>query len=222
MIFFNDNKRTNFLAGGLRPPRRLKVAENTLVTDPRFVAPRRIDHRDYCIQTSNQSQTPECAAYSTAGFIEVKNWMKNHYPEQVNPDPIYNEAKKLDDDNSPGTSLDNACQAAFNLKLITGSLNFVEDDINSIKFAIHTNLVMIGGLMITDEWNYVNTKTGLIPNYEDKAKQIGGHGILICGYDDNGIYIQNSWGSNWGLYGFAILSWAQVEKQFSYGVVIIP
>lgn len=35
----------------------------------------------------------------------------------------------------------------------------------------------------------------------------GGHAFLIVGYDREGFWIQNSWGAEWGLHGFARLSY---------------
>ena len=41
---------------------------------------------------------------------------------------------------------------------------------------------------------------------------IGGHSVLALGYDSTGLLIQNSWGTSWGINGFARLSWAVVAK----------
>ena len=220
MFDFLKYKKTNFVGGGLMMPRTLMADRKVAVKTPQFVAPKKLDFRDMCIQTSDQGQTSKCAAYSTAGNIEVLNWKKMHYPQQVDPDPIYAEAKRLDGNTSDGTSLDHAAQAALNLKLIEGQINFVDTDINSMKFAIHTNTSFVGGFMITDEWNRVNSETGQISDFGDNARKLGGHAILCCGYSDIGLYIQNSWGSSWGIYGFALIPWAQVTKQYMYGVFV--
>lgn len=221
MFNFLKYKKTNFVGGGLMMPRTLKVDRQMVVKSPQFVAPKKLDFRDMCIQTSDQGQFPKCAAYATAGNIEVLNWKKMHYPEQVNPDPIYAEAKRLDGNTNDGTSLDHAAQAAINLGLIKGEIQFIDTNIDSMKFAIHTNTTFIGGFMITDEWNRVNSETGEISNYGDCAKKLGGHAVLVVGHSDVGLYIQNSWSSEWGIYGFALIPWAQVGKQYMYGVVVV-
>jgi hypothetical protein len=154
-------------------------------------------------------------------MIEVRNWRTKHYPEQVDGDAIYREAKKIDGDNNDGTSLDSAGQAAINLGLVSGKLQFVNSDFDSIKYCIHTNLAFVAGFNITNEWNYTDKKTGQILDLGDKAVILGGHAILVCGYDEFGVYIQNSWGSSWGIYGFALIPWSKVSKQFMYGMVII-
>jgi hypothetical protein len=47
----------------------------------------------------------------------------------------------------------------------------------------------------------------------DTSGQIlGYHEVLAVGYNQNGLYIQNSWGAGWGYGGFGYLSWAVVQK----------
>jgi len=214
-------KKSNYEGGGLHQTRRLSTDQNTLFKASQFKAPRRLDFRDMCIQTSNQLKTPHCAGYSTAGMIEVKNWRSKHYPEQIDGDAIYTEAKKLDGNNTDGTSLDSAAQAAINLKLITGDLKFVSNDVETIKFAVHSHDTFVAGFMITEEWNMVNKKTGAIIDLGPNAEKRGGHAVLVCGYCPEGVYIQNSWGQNWGIWGFALIPWEKVSQQYMYGMVIV-
>ena len=212
------SKKTDFKAGGVRLE-GIPLSASLLKSPTNFVAPAKLDFRDMCIQTSNQLQTPHCAGYSTAGFIEVQNWRTLHYPEQINGDAIYDAAKKLDGYPGDGTSLNCAAKGAINLGLINGSIEFIGRDSQKVRFAIHENCVCIGAFGITNEWNNVG-RDGKIPNYGNAAKDIGGHAVLICGYDGEGIYIQNSWGVSWGLYGFCFLSWEQFEWQFDSGAII--
>lgn len=48
------------------------------------------------------------------------------------------------------------------------------------------------------------TKTGIVPMPAHGEKQLGGHAILVVGYDDtHQRYIcMNSWGTHWGMQGF--------------------
>ena len=218
---FGRYKKTNYKAGGLLPTRTVRSRNNTYVPAKKFVAPRRIDSRDMCIETSNQALTPRCAGYACAGFIEVQNWKQLHYPEQVDADLIYTEAKKIDGYEGDGTTLDAVANAAINLGLIQGKPKFIDEGLDNIKFAIHLKTVCMVGLNITDEWNEINKKTGEISDFGDSAIVLGGHAVLACGYDDKGLYIQNSWGSDWALYGFALLPWKLVTRQYMYGLVIV-
>ena len=222
MNIFNRLKyrKTNYVGGGLSTTEVKITKKNIFSSAKEFKAPRKLDFREMCLQTDNQGSTPHCAGYSTAGMIEVKNWRDNNYPEQVDADGIYYEAKVLDGNNSDGTSLESAGQAALNLGLINGKLKFITDDDESIKFAIHKHLTFVGGFMITDEWNMVNKNTGEIADFSNPTN-LGGHAVLVCGYCPEGVYIHNSWGSDWGHYGFALIPWNKVTKQFMYGMTIV-
>lgn len=213
-------KRTHFKGGGLRlTPVNVMCKTMAAVGVPsRFVAPKKLDFRDMCIQTSNQGDKPHCAGYATAGHIEVTNWKLKHYPEQVDGDAIYLAAKKIDGDDVAGTTLDSAANAAINLGLTKGKPKYVPNEVDSVKFAVHQFNTCIGGFMITEEYNFV-TKDGTITDAPG-ARALGGHAMLICGYDPEYVYIQNSWGEDWGLYGFCRITWAQFSRQFMSGMVL--
>jgi len=208
--------------------------EREIISVPeQFISPYRIDSRDMCLSSSNQFDTPHCAGHSMAGYIEYYNWKTIHYPAQVDGDAIYAEAKRIDGNNSPGTYLTSAAQASINLKMISGKPQIVDyplinqyqmdnatKRITAIKFALHQYGVALAGFRITDEWDWVDKKTGMIRDLGNKAINKGGHAVLLCGYDMEGVYLQNSWGCFWGHYGFAILSWKQYVKQIMQALVI--
>ena len=218
MSFLSDlfRKKTDYKAGGLILS-EIPFSATLVKTPEQFVAPKKVDFRDMCIETSNQGQFPHCAGYATAGYIEVQNWKRLHYPKQVDGDVIYFEAKKIDGDNSAGTTLQSAVKSALNLNLITGKAEYIEGGRENLKFAIHEFGVCIAGFNITQDWNNVGSD-GKIPCKDHR--KIGGHAVLICGFDSEGIYIQNSWSSTWGLYGFCLLSWSQFDDQFMQGMII--
>ena len=219
-IFSRFRRKTDFRAGGLKltaPDVMCKVM-SPMRLPGKFVAPYKLDFRDMCTQTSNQGPTPHCAGYATAGHIEVYKWQTQHYPEQVDGDAIYAEAKKIDGDSTEGTTLNAAARAALNLKLIKGSPQYIVNGVEQVKFAIHQFATFVGGFLITDEFNYASNK-GEIPVIAD-AKPLGGHSMLVCGYDEEFVYIQNSWGIDWGLFGFCRLSWPRFINRFMSGLVI--
>lgn len=223
MSFFKRYNKTKFRGGDLilaDTPLARSQEPDSIVRTPQFVAPRKIDNRDLCLASSNQLQTPHCAGYSTAGYIEVQNWKKLHYPEQVNGDAIYAEAKKIDRFTGNGTYLWAAVRGANELGFVKGEGKSVNLNRGDIKFALHEYSVCIAGFNITEDWNCVNVKDGIIRS--SGATSMGGHAVLLCGYDDVGVYIQNSWGDRWGIYGFAILRWEQFDRQLHSAMVISP
>jgi hypothetical protein len=222
MGLFSKYNKTNFEGGGCMLE-DIPLGAETVEKDKNFIAPRKIDYRDMLLPTNDQGQTPHCVGYSTAGMVEFWHWKKNHFPKQFDGDAIYAEAKRLDGSpNVKGTWPKYGIKAAMNLGFISGKPKYVDSSIQDIKFTLHEYSVFVGGFMITTDWNIVDKKTGFIKNSKNAQKR-GGHAVCIAGYSDNeGLYIHNSWSVNWGIYGFAILGWEQVEKQFMNGIVIIP
>lgn len=88
----------------------------------------------------------------------------------------------------------------ININVLTGGLQdassrvvsgyaFVPADFELIKQAIYRNGVLTATCMIDSNWF-----NGVI---QKVLKSIGGHNILLIGYDEEGLYARNSWGSSW-------------------------
>lgn len=73
---------------------------------------------------------------------------------------------------------------------------------------MHSALAEVGILYASAKvhmgWNRVSRRTGRVPFSLDL---IGAHAFAIVGYDQDGFWIQNSWGNDWGLKGFCHLSY---------------
>ena len=73
--------------------------------------------------------------------------------------------------------------------------------------AMHCAITEVGILFATanvhEGWDNV-TRDGIIPHM---AQMLGGHAFAIVAYDDQGLWIQNSWGGDWGREGFARISY---------------
>nr|BFE68839.1 hypothetical protein GCM10020092_021400 [Actinoplanes digitatis] len=52
------------------------------------------------------------------------------------------------------------------------------------------------------------------------GSSLGGHMIAAYGYDGQGVYIRNSWGTRWGNAGDAKLSWAFINKAATGGYAV--
>lgn len=235
MIVFNPfkYKRTNYKGGGLNPdfiPDNKKCFTNVPV---RFLAPRKIDSRDLLLSVSDQQDTSHCAGYAVAGYIEYLKWRKYHYPQIIDGDEIYMKAKELEGNELEGTTLYWAFRAAKKMNMLKGEISYIDEQSMSIKqmplhkkkeyavkFALHKFGILTAGFNITNEWNTVQKNNSKIINLKNESIFIGAHAVIICGYDNNGIYIKNSWGNQWGHHGFAILEWEQFYRQYIYGIAI--
>ena len=209
-------------AGDLLIPGNLEELPALEVTRGGFVAPATIDLRDYCIQTRDQGTKPWCAAYSATSFKSNILWRKTDTPECFDPSPVYSWAKQNDGSpNSNGTTLNAALQALLEDGSFDKEICKVKvlRNINQIKYAIHKFGCCIAGLDVTTEWNLCNKNKSTISGKGNYDK-MGGHAVLVCGYNRDGVIIQNSWGDKWGAYGFALITWEEVEREFLYGAVI--
>ncbi len=50
-------------------------------------------------------------------------------------------------------------------------------------------------------------KTRQLPIIKRDKKKAGGHAFALVGYTEDGFVVQNSWGPDWGYYGFAVLTY---------------
>lgn len=189
-----------------------------------IVAPLKIDNRQQCSVTDNQGDTPHCAGYSICNIIEAMIWKKTGKLIQLNADQVYAKAKQLDNDlNTDGTYLECAIKAAIQLGGFGDQsdkvrIGFIynrrnEDTFVQIKRFVHKYSFIHAGFAIDDGW-YNATDSNYVIKKGYTA--LGGHAVLICGYDETGVYIQNSWGKSWGSKGFAILPWNLVKEQLMY------
>lgn len=62
--------------------------------------------------------------------------------------------------------------------------------------------------------NFINSKSGIIGLPQDIDKFVGGHAVIICGFDDNNkrFILRNSWGSYWGDNGYFYLPYDYISN----------
>lgn len=183
--------------------------------------PKRIDRRDEMLPASNQGLSSECAAYSLAGILEAKKWRDTGVFKQIDPSPIYAEAKNRDGYAGAGTTLKAAMDAAIALGIMAKPTEiFAISDLLGFKRALHRYGFAHLAFNITDAWSEPSA-AGWISD-DASLPLIGGHAVAGCAYDSsNGqqwIGIQNSWSNSVGWHGFMRMSEVQFKRQFLYGV----
>lgn len=85
----------------------------------------------------------------------------------------------------------------------------IQHDITSMKTSLANCYPFIVGISIYESFetkDVANTGLVPIPNI-NKEELLGGHCVLVCGYDDSKQYwiVRNSWGSLWGDKGYFYL-----------------
>lgn len=190
---------------------------------PNFIAPNVIDNRDLCTITEDQGQTSKCAAYTASQYAENIRWRLDGYPTPIDMNQIYDYAKTIDGmGGGDGTTLTAVAQALLFYKHLPGTnanIKVLGKNINDIKFAIHKYGTVMCAFNITQEWFSLSQSNPVLYS-PSPSPTAGGHAVLGCGYNADGVFIQNSWGSKWGSFGFALIPWNKVQEQFMYGCTI--
>jgi len=186
-----------------------------------FNTPDTCDGRDFVLQTEDQGQTSECACYSATSYVEAINRRHTGSITNLDPHKVYQYAKTIDGyPNQNGTTLDAALKGTIHHGMINAKASDIVcfRGINNIKIVLFKYNTCLLGFDVSQLW--MNHYGKLVMQGSDLGKSYGGHCVTGCGYTDDCLIIQNSWGVNWGKYGFGFIPWEIVEKQFLYGAYI--
>lgn len=115
---------------------------------------------------------------------------------------------------SSSFTLDKAKDARSNT---IGAYYRVQKNIVDMHAALNEVGVLYVSANVHSGWYSDNIVNGRIP-YRDES--IGGHAFAIVGYNTEGFWVQNSWGSNWGDDGFALWSYEDWIKNVSDAWVV--
>jgi hypothetical protein len=99
------------------------------------------------------------------------------------------------------------------------------NDISGVKTLLSSGEVLVIGMPVYKDFpDYGSNPSKTYYDYNGTSAQAGGHGVCICGYDDNinpmgadadhkgGFKMVNSWGSNWNGNGYLYLSYDFVKR----------
>ena len=92
------------------------------------------------------------------------------------------------------------------------------DNINDIKQCLHSGYPVVFGMTVFESFeNPEVASTGIVPMPADSEQAIGGHCMLIVGYDDSkkSFIVRNSWGSSWGLSGYCYILYEYIAQYAS-------
>jgi C1A family cysteine protease len=184
----------------------------------------------------DQGAEGSCTGHGLATVINFLLMKRSVQPsrESVSPRMLYEMAKKYDDwpgESYEGSSARGAVKGWFNCGVCLAS-EWQNDPKNPGVLSperaasaakrplgayyrvnkksltdMHTALTEVGVIYVTSQvhsgWDKVGSD-GVIPS---ESKIEGGHAFVFVGYDDEGFWLQNSWGKNWGYRGLARLSY---------------
>lgn len=90
----------------------------------------------------------------------------------------------------------------------------VMQNLQQMKGCLASEYPFIAGISVYESFESADaTSTGIIPLPQLGEQLLGGHAILIVGYDDNTqlFTFQNSWSSSWGNHGYGYLPYAYLN-----------
>jgi hypothetical protein len=91
----------------------------------------------------------------------------------------------------------------------------IYNDLTSMKQALSLGFPFVVGIAIFKSFESpVVSKTGNVPMPKANEQLLGGHAVLVCGYDDTKkvFIVQNSWGTSWGAKGYFYLPYAYLTN----------
>ena len=113
-------------------------------------------------------------------------------------------------ENEPGNLTVDAAKDAR--KNTLGAYYRIGTRISDFHAALNEAGVIYCSANVHEGWERPSKRTGIIPMKQDS---LGGHAFTIIGYDNKGFWVQNSWGSSWGLRGRALWTYEDWQENIT-------
>ena len=207
--------------------------------------PAALDWRDangsYVTAPRNQKKCGSCWAFAMTGGLEAYTLLKQQTPntdidlsEQVlvscsgigscnggRLSPGYLQTTGLPLESAyPYTATDGSCDAAAAgwqaSAYKIGAWGSVAQKLETIKTALNKYGPLPTAMMVYED--FMHYKTGVY-SYTT-GKKLGGHAVLIVGYNDAEQYfiVKNSWDTGWGEQGFFRVAYSELTSVVSFGL----
>lgn len=84
---------------------------------------------------------------------------------------------------------------------------------DEVKHALVTSRVLVAGFEVPRSFMQGGGHEFVVAEGEDD-QIVGGHAILVVGYDETGLILHNSWGEQWGNAGRTTITWEFWDRHF--------
>jgi len=104
---------------------------------------------------------------------------------------------------------------ADGLKHLVLKVQQVSQDLTSMKEVLAGGLPIVIGFTVYPSFESAAVdKTGIVPMPSHHEQTIGGHCVMLVGYDDSKktFIIRNSWGTVWGMAGYGTMPYAYLTN----------
>lgn len=101
------------------------------------------------------------------------------------------------------------------LKHVVVTASNIPNTIISMKHSLSLGIPFIVGIRIFESFeSEAVTRTGFVPMPLPSEQILGGHAVVVCGYDDMKqlFIVRNSWGAGWGARGYFYLPYAYLKN----------
>jgi len=102
------------------------------------------------------------------------------------------------------------------LKHLAFNVQQVHQDLTSMKEVLASGLPIVVGFTVYQSFESDQvTETGIVPMPGHHEQVLGGHAVLVVGYDDSQsrFIVRNSWGTQWGLQGYFLMPYAYLTNR---------
>lgn len=109
----------------------------------------------------------------------------------------------------------NSCYVTSKSHKCTNYYRVAPNSLAQIKQALINGFPVIFGMAVYASMESVTVAhTGVVPMPQPNEECLGGHAVLIVGFNDNTktVIVRNSWGSSWGQKGYFTLPYAYITN----------
>lgn len=100
---------------------------------------------------------------------------------------------------------------ADGLQHLVDGVSGVEQDLTEMRKTLAAGYPIVGGFTVYDSFESdAAAATGIIPMPKHSENVLGGHAVMLVGYDDSKQWfiVRNSWGTGWGDKGYCYMPYA--------------
>ena len=204
---------------------------------------RKVDLRNLCSPVEQQDQLSSCTANAVVGAMEMLERKQGLPQRDLSRLYVYWNTRALDGstDKDAGSYISSAMKAVkangaclesiwpYNVRSVFSkptALAYRDGMLRQaveyarvaqgqgVLQALNGGLPVVFGTMLYESFETVTGRTGIVPVPAPGEPQVGGHAMLIVGYDlDARTYlVRNSWGSKWGLAGYCKMPFELVDN----------
>lgn len=106
------------------------------------------------------------------------------------------------------------CYTEAKLDLIS-SYHALSNDLKELKTCLAQGYPFVMGITVYDSFESPEVaKSGLVPLPTENDQPMGGHALMVAGYDDDkqSFLVRNSWGDSWGLEGYCYIPYEYITN----------